>query len=235
MASFTERNLVPRAPSGPAITDGARKALLAWFVNHGLTLDQIWGFVITNELYGTWDEMYDDMRSRFDPAEADVFKQAMDEHFRRQNKQRVSQPTLNAEPALLSIPAPLFLDALEHASKAIGMFGITPFDTVNEINRVFTKIGANYQFNYNGQAEWHGDAGTYETVIHRVLDASTDPRLTGVASEYHAALSHLRNGTEKDRGGRRRGVRQGGRIGDEGVAYGAWGDARRQGDGVPAL
>ena len=110
----------------------------------------------------------------------------------------VSGVNYAAEPALMAIPAPWFLSAAEYAVALNSRYGIDPA-LVDEINATFQKIGASYRFSYSGQAEWHGDTGVYEHVLTPALDALSDPRLAGCASEFHAALSHLTAGTAKDR------------------------------------
>ncbi|HJQ52087.1 MAG TPA: hypothetical protein VJ838_16435, partial [Gaiellaceae bacterium] len=198
--SFTDRNLVPRAPAGPAIPTGARTALLSWFAGHGVGATVIWETFLQREAFGSWQEIDEDVRARFGDDEADAFATAMNAHFERERHRMVAAGGVNydAEPALKALPAPWFVNALEYAL-AFGGYGGVNFDGVKEINRVFQKVGASYRFGFDGQAQWHGDPGVYEQVLNPALAALADARLAGCASEFHAALRHLTAGTEKDR------------------------------------
>jgi Domain of unknown function (DUF7014) len=197
--SFTERNIAPRTPAGPTVPSGARRSLLTWFTARGLNASLLWEAFLQQEGYGTWDDIEDDIRTRFGDEEADAWTEAIEQHLRRERQRIVRAAAINydAEPALLSLPSLLFLDVLEYALKREGSG--RNLESMNEINRLFTKLGVSFQFGYNGQTEWHGDPGAYETVIGPALDALTDPRLAGCRSEFEAAIGHLRAGTAKDR------------------------------------
>jgi hypothetical protein len=198
MSTFTDRNLVPRAPSGAAVPTGARRSIFSWFQGQGISTTIIWETFLREEALGTWQELEEDLRARFGDQEADAFTTAMKAHFRRDGQRIVHSAMVNplAEPALLALPAPWFLNGVEYALR---MIQYDQFGGVNEINRVFQKVGASYRFDYSGNAEWHGDTGVHEAVIRPALDALGDPRLAGCASEFHPALNHLRGGTAKDR------------------------------------
>ena len=189
----------PREPAGPYIPDGVRKALLSWFAQNGVTPTTLWENLIARETYGTWNEMEADIRARFGDEEGDFFGEAMAAHRERERHRMVVPPrhiNSDAEPALLAIPAGLFLDVLESGVSTLG--GAMQYSAVNEINRVFTKRGVTYRFGFNGRAEWHGDQGAYEQLLRPALDALVDARLAGCQSEFHAAMEHLRKATPKD-------------------------------------
>jgi hypothetical protein len=181
------------------IPAGARTSVLRWFAQRGLTPTVIWEMFLHEEAFGNWGEIDDDLRARFGDDEANAFEAAIRAHQERDRHRMVSSSNVNyeAEPALMAIPAPWFLNAIEYAIR--DSVGYAPFDSVNEINRIFAKVGASYRFSFSGQAEWHGDTGVYEQVLNPALNALADARLAGCASEFHAALNHLKGGTEKDR------------------------------------
>jgi hypothetical protein len=195
--SFTDRNLIARAPSGPAIPTGARTSILSWFGAHGFSPTTIWETSLREEAFGAWGEIDDDIRSRFGDEEADVFAAEMTKHWEREKRRMAFAGGVNydAEAALQAIPAPWFLNAVEYSLKR-ARYNLV--DGVNEINRVCNKVGASYRFSFTGEAAWHGDAGIHDAVIRPALDALGDTRLAGCASEFNAALAHLRGGTAKD-------------------------------------
>src|SRR5258708_3778863 len=120
--SFSERNVAPRSPAGPNIPLGARRSLLTWFTQRGLSAPLLWEEFLHYEGYGTWNEIADDIRTRFGDAEANAWVSAMDMHFQRKQQQTVRGGGVNhdAEPALLVLPSPFFLDVLEHTLESMG-------------------------------------------------------------------------------------------------------------------
>ena len=199
MSSFIDRNLVPRAPAGAEIPQGARRAILTVLQNGGSSPTTVWQLFLHNETFDRWDEIYDDIAARLGEEASQEFENAMTA-FRIRDKHRMwANPGVNydADPALLALPAPYFLTAVEYALVSLrgGAYGI---QVMNEINAALNKVGASYRLDFNGQACWHGDTGVHDQVVRPALDALADPRLAGCASEYHAALNHMRGGTAKD-------------------------------------
>jgi hypothetical protein len=196
--TFSERNVAPRTPTGPDIPDGVRVSLLAWFNReNGTTPTHLWTTLCQREGYGDFTEIEDDLRERFGDEDANAFMARIRDHWARDRGRMTAMPGVdyNAEPALKAIPPALFLDVLEYALQNSYAY----LQGIEEINRIFSKRGVFYRFNYSREAEWHGDQGLHEALLRPALDVLTDPRLIGVASEFGAALRHLRAGAVKDR------------------------------------
>jgi hypothetical protein len=150
--------------------------------------------------WGNFQDVAEDISERLGKEDADEFLAAMNAHFSRDRHRQVavSGVDYSAEPALMAVPAPFFLDALELAVGAESGHSFRYDDaSLREINRVFSVRGVSFRFTSAG-AEWHGDEGAYEEVIRPALDALQDPRLSGCRHEFDAALRHLRAGTLKD-------------------------------------
>ena len=93
----------------------------------------------------------------------------------------------DAEPALLAIPAPYFLTALEYAVRGRGSPGVS-VQALNEINRHFETRGIWFRMTRAGLAEWHGDEAVYKAVVAPALDVLADPRLGAARREFEDAL-----------------------------------------------
>ncbi len=199
MSSFADRNLVPRAPAGADIPHGARQSILVTLQTHlGISPTMVWETFLHQEAFGTWQEIDNDLRARLGDDTADEFDAAMRAHWERDRHRMAARSGVNydAEPALMALPAPFFLTAIEHVLTR--PHTIVEPAALTAINNALNKVGASYRFDWRGQADWHGDPGVREAVVQPALAALADPRLTGCASEYHAALNHMRGGTAKD-------------------------------------
>jgi hypothetical protein len=166
-------------------------------MNLGISPSVIWQRFLHEEAFGTWQEIIDDLRARVGDEAAATFQNTMDSHWNaRRGMPVASGVDYEAEPALMALPAPFFLTAIEYA--LVSQHGPVGFRVVEEINSALNKVGASYRFDWSGRADWHGDTGIQNAVVQPALAALADPRLTGCASEYHAALNHMRAGTAKD-------------------------------------
>jgi len=163
----------------------------------GLSPTVLWQRLLRREGLSGYQEIIDDFRHRFGDEAAEAFHEAMTEHARKDQHRMVAVAGVDyaAEPALRSIPAPLFLDILEDAADEVGF--ASSWQIVQEANRLFERRGINYRLN-GDRAEWHGDPSVYQEVVAPALEALVDPRLGGARNEYEAALGHLRSGTDKD-------------------------------------
>ncbi len=152
--------------------------------------------------------MKDDIAERFSDEEATTFYEAIVRvRNARRNAASVGGVDYDARPALLNVPAPFFLDALEYVvSQATGTYGAyglpgyTQADAIHEINRQFAVRGVWFEMSANGRAEWHGDQHIFTEILAPALAALDDPRLSAPRQEYDDAL---------------RGLRQGGRVGEK--------------------
>lgn len=88
--------------------------------------------------------------------EADDFNRLMREHRDRERTRMVFAPGVNydADAALMALPAPFFLNAVEYALKSIAFAGRLP--VVDWINRALAKVGVSYRFDYGGTANCMG-------------------------------------------------------------------------------
>jgi hypothetical protein len=217
--SYSERHAPKHAPAGAEIPSGVRRALLQWFGEHGIESKEIWRRLHQRIGWGSPQDIVNDVEERFGSAAARrAEEELMDEAKARRPVPWDYMPRY-AIPALDSIPAPLFLDALEigvqlaRASVDTSQAPYRPrpgaplqkrhLDTpaIKEINRIFTLRGIHYRFDTDAQAQWHGDEGAFQTVVAPALAALGDPRLAGAAEEFGNALLGLRQGTrqgEKD-------------------------------------
>jgi hypothetical protein len=197
--SFTRRNLAPRRPVGEVIPHGVRVAILRVADGRGVSATGLWAELTRLHAWGTFSEVAEDIGERIGSLEAQRFEAAMTAHF--EAKPEFSAFIVghdeDAEPALLAVPAPFFLDIIEdwliHSRYAHDRH-----EDVREINRLFETRGVWYRFDDEGRARWVGDEGTYEKTIRPALRVLSDPRLAACRSEFEAALGHLRSGTPKD-------------------------------------
>jgi hypothetical protein len=207
MMSYSERNAPTHAPAGAEIPSGVRRVLLYWFAEHDVPPKEIWRLLRQRIGYGQPQDVVDDVEARFGREAAESVAQAF---LAEMNVRRVvppRDPNRYAQPALDTIPAPLFLDALEIGVDQLrtrprtwsnGTLDCVECDdrsAVEEINRLFGVRGINYRFDESGKAEWHGDEGAFGEIVAPALGALEDPRLSGAAQEFGDALGALREGT----------------------------------------
>jgi hypothetical protein len=203
--SFTDRYAPPRTRAGPTIPAGVRGALCSWLRDHGVTEADVWRVLAQSRGYQNPEDVFEEILDRWGEDEASVFGKAVvaDRHEAR-NLFRVD-PELDmvARPILQNIPAPLFLDSLEHAIELLNTkhFQVDDdvYDThgvaaIEQINRLFEKRGIYYRFTPEGKAEWHGDPEAYEQLVAPALGALDDPRLATAAQEFRDSLASLRGG-----------------------------------------
>jgi hypothetical protein len=205
--SYSERNAPRHEPAGAGIPSGVRLALLSWIEDLDVadppTPKEIWRRLMQRIGYGDVLDVLDDVETRFGSDAGEPVLAAFQAERARRRSVPQSDPSRYAVPALSTIPAPLFLDALEIAVELLGgrprvYEDIIEYDdgrAVEEINRLFTVRGINYRFREDGKAEWHGDEGTYAQVVAPALIALADPLLLSAAKEFGDALNGLRNGT----------------------------------------
>jgi hypothetical protein len=198
LVSFTDRHLPPRAPAGPTVPVGVRETLLAWFTNQSINPDRIWAEFLGGRLY-TLKELVEDIADRLGDKEAKAFQDSTFQlpHARTGNPLSSSV----AEPLLLALPTPFFLDFLEHA---VAASRLQKAAAITEINRCFELRGVWFRFEWTGLAVWHGDPGTYEQVLVPAITALRDARLAAAGQEFGDALAGLR---QADRVGDKNAVR----------------------------
>lgn len=172
--------------------------MLGLFAEMGITPSILWQRLLRREGLNQLGEIIDDFRHRFRDEAVQLFQQGLKASAERSRKRSWFEEGVdyNAEPALMVLPAPLFLDVEEDGAE---LSEHSLWRVVEEANRLFSKRGIHYRLNDYGQAEWHGDQATYEAVVLPALEALRDPRMQGARSEFEAAVAHLRAGTDKDR------------------------------------
>jgi hypothetical protein len=193
--SFTERNLPPRTPAGPKISDGVRTSILATLMEGGVSPTSLWTALQRRQGYRHAEETREDIDERFSSAQAIEFEEAMKVAIEAVRRRRSKMPRVDylAEPALLAVPEGLFLDAVELGLAVIGPYpGGNPH--VREINALFERRGIYFRFNEWGHALWVGDPGTYAEVVAPALDVLGDARLAVARQEFEDALGALRRG-----------------------------------------
>jgi hypothetical protein len=208
--SYSERRAPRHAPAGAEIPSGVRLALLSWFADLDIQGPpdhrEIWRLLRQRIGYGTPPDVVEDVEARFGSDAARKLSEALTEEMRVRRAVPVGDPDRYAIPALTTIPAPLFLDALEIAVDLLKRRGRVSSDgsidyidfkneaAVDEINRIFSVRGISYRFDGEGLAQWHGDEGGFKEVISPALAALEDPRLSRAAQEFGDALRALRQG-----------------------------------------
>jgi hypothetical protein len=207
MSSFSSRHAPPYPAAGPEIPVGVRDALLGWFNDpYGVSPTEIWTKVRQAEGFSTSaGSAADDILDRFGEEAAQKFIDRV--RYGGQEPLAWSYASdKEAVAALLGLPTPLFLDALEHAVHLLGRVqsgewevgGFVPLG-IDQINRVFEKRGIHYRMTANGKAEWHGDETAYRDIVAPALAALNDSRLAGSKVEFETALADLRRRTEQNR------------------------------------
>jgi hypothetical protein len=211
--SYSERNSPPHEPAGAAIPSGVRTALLTWLADRNLSdppkPKELWRMLSQRIGYGGPADAVQDVQARFGREAAETLADAFHTEFQRRRSVPKTDFDRYALPGLTSVPAPLFLDALEIAVQLLRRRGRTYSDGVTdyveyddqaaiaEINRLFTLRGIQYRFREDGTAEWHGDEGAFQEVVVPALAALGDARFAGAAQEFGDALGALRDGTRQ--------------------------------------
>ena len=139
----------------------------------------IWTWLKRLHAWGTVNDVKDDIAERFSDEEATTFYEAIVRVGNaRRNAASVGGVDYDARPALLNVPAPFFLDALEYVvSQATGTYGAyglpgyTQADAIHEINRQFAVRGVWFEMSANGRAEWHGDQHIFTEILAPALAA----------------------------------------------------------------
>jgi len=197
--SYSERNIPQPRPAGPKIPVGVRSSILSIVAGEGVSPTWMWQAFLRHWGYRMWQEIIDDIRERMGDEQAAEFQTPIAVALQKDKDRWYAAPGKDylAEPALLALPEPMFLDAVEFGLKHIGPYaGGNPL--VKEINALFARRGIYLRFDDWGNASWVGDPGNYGMVIEPALAALGDARLQGARGEFEAALRHLRGGSHKD-------------------------------------
>jgi hypothetical protein len=161
----------------------------------------MWETLLIKQGYGTFSDIIEDVEERFGRDEAVRVGEDFDRAIEADRRRSVAVGGVNylAEPSLLALPEPLFLDAVEHGFRE-GIRGYAGSRDVaaREINEILERRGVFFRFSSHGMAHWVGDQGVYVEVVAPALEALRDPRLAGAQNEFEAALRHLRQGGAKD-------------------------------------
>jgi len=160
-----------------------------------------------HEGFGDWEDARDSIESRFGRDAADAFETEI-RNATDLPRGTVLNPAYAerrvAKAALVGLPAPLFLTAIELALPRLSHRGEVgdlieggPQEGIAHINELFRRRGINFVFTDAGVAEWHGDPQTYERTIVPARSALDDSRLSASKREFEDALHHLRLGTPR--------------------------------------
>lgn len=207
---YSERHAPKHAPSGAEIPSGVRRALLSWLANLDIPNApdhrEIWRLLRQRIAYGTPQDVVEDVEARFGSDAAQKVMDAFAAEMKVRRPVPLGDQNRYAVAALTTIPAPLFLDALEFAVDLLesrgrvwsdGSIDYVEFENeaaVEEINRLFAVRGISYRFDEEGLAHWHGDEGAFTEIVAPALAALEDPRLNRAAQEFGDALRALRQG-----------------------------------------
>ncbi len=189
--TFSERHFPASLPGGSDIPYGVRLALLTYFDhNFSATPEVLTTRLQQREGYGKIGEFCDDIGHRFGQQAADKFLAAVKDGLEGRHGDSASLTILQA------IPAPMFLDVIEDLIDVAR--DSSTYSIIQDVNRLFTRRGIVYRINDYGRAEWVDEPEIRAGIVQPALAALVDARLQGARSEFEAALSHLRSGTEKD-------------------------------------
>jgi hypothetical protein len=207
MPSFSETNSPGHTPAGPEIPSGVRRALLDWFGEHDVEPREIWRLLNREVGWGSPQDVVDDVAERFGSEAAERVSIALKEEAKIRRPVSWDHMPRYTSSGLDTVPAALFLDALEigvglsakeYKSWSDGTVDYIEFfkdAAIEEINRLFAVRGIEYRFGEDGKAMWHGDEGAYREVIAPALAALADVRFKGAQQEFGDALVALRQGT----------------------------------------
>jgi hypothetical protein len=173
---------------------------------------------LMNEGHGSFNDYIEHVSALYGATEAGRVRDRMDELAAQTAKtiggtnvdsayrQRVIAANLPRY-ALIAGPDAEFLKGIEHA---LGMLPAMYFDSggptagyeasveyLSHLDGLFAKRGIPYRV-HDHEIVWAGDRGHRAVVVEPALQALDDPRLGGARSEFEAALSHVRAGTQKD-------------------------------------
>jgi hypothetical protein len=194
MESLADREAPPPA-AGPEIPVGVRSVVLkSMSVHYSATV--LWRDL---KQYQGWHDVEDaaaDIERRWKEGAGVRVIDAVNAYLKR----NISLPhgtDRMAEPALHSIPASLFLDAVQMAlvDTLSGYRGLV----VQTANELFERRGIHYRVLPSGEVKWHGDGGAYRAVIRPALDALSDPRLATPRKEFENGVAALRRDSQDAR------------------------------------
>lgn len=201
-ATFADREAPSSAPIGEDVPIGLRGALIEFLVGFGIVdSDDIWRLLRTHYGWGSWQDANADFEGRYGASEAQPFHDTLYEAVRARGW---GKNAAGAVPALLAVPTPFFLTAMElaiaemrsEAQSGTGMH-FNPDPRIH-VNAVFARRGVSYHLNDDDLFEWVGDRETYRRTVAPARSALQDERLAGARSEFEDALAKRRTGTPKD-------------------------------------
>jgi hypothetical protein len=167
---------------------------------HRVTPTFMWETFLRKHGFRTFEEIVEDVEERFGSDEAPRVDEGFARAIEGDRKRQVGVAGVNylAEPSLLVLPEPLFLDAVEYGFRE-GLYPAQWDAPAREINELLERRGVFFRFSEVGSAEWVGDPGAYPEIIAPALAALQDSRLAGARNEFEAGLAHLRQGGAKDK------------------------------------
>jgi hypothetical protein len=203
--SFSDRQAPPSKPVGETIPIGIRRTVIDILVEWGFKRTEIWDFVRTRQGWADWENAGEDIAERYGSEAGKEYREEYQrEWIRRGNFKAVPPHRVEAEPALLAIPTPFFLDAIQHAIDSLrwqaaeNNLHYNP-DPVDQINGIFVRRGVAYRVEWDGEVKWHGNEAAYKLVVGPARSLlGEDSRLAGARSEFEDALKKLRQGSPKD-------------------------------------
>jgi hypothetical protein len=160
--------------------------------------------LLRDEGVGDWAAFTDLIRDWFGQAEAQLMVDAISAAFAEGSSHYDVDPA--AEPALLTMPLPLFLTSLEWAVRLAGReergsvrYPFDARDAAAELNRILERHSIHFSFDQSLEVQWTGDRGAHREIIGPALEALADERFAGARDEFEAAMRHIRAGAPKDR------------------------------------
>ena len=204
-AFFDDRYSPRRLGAGPKVPVGVREGLLDWLNKRNVGSARVGELLLTKLGCSSWADLAEDVEGRY-PAESGLPLRFALEDGPDLPWMPGARDNELAMRGLRTVPTDLFLTALECVAQAVrrrdlaeAPASLTVGVFVGEVNRIFDLRGVDFRVSDDGWADWHGDKGAYQIVIEPALAVLSDARLQGARSEFEAALSHLRVGTDKER------------------------------------
>jgi hypothetical protein len=188
MRSFSEQE-APSPSYGSDIPEGVRMSILLRLHDEGTGLRQVWAHLMRHEGWVSLPDAVDEIEVRWGRTAANKLRAG------GRDARGIDEI---AEAFMRKIPASLYLDAIHYAIDG----GVTVWpqhDVVGFVNDLFERKGIHYRLAWDGEPQWHGDAGAYEHSLRPALDVLADPRLAGCAAEFGDAVAGMLAGSDQSR------------------------------------
>jgi len=144
--TFADDHAPPSRPIGEEIPIGMRRAFLEIVTQYGLSKTEVWDMLRLQFGWGDWMDAGTDFKGRYGSDAQDYYDRFHQIEGEKRGRRFVPPHRAESEPALLSVPLPFFLTAIELSlsqlrDEAIRERTYFSTDPRDQINTILTKRG----------------------------------------------------------------------------------------------